>query len=114
MAYDEKVAERLSRVFSEHKSVVEKKMFGGIAFMYTDHMSGGVIDEMFMVRVGPEEYEKALSEAHVRPMDFTGRPMKGYVYVEPTGFKTEKNLIKWVEKGIRFVKTLPPKKPKKN
>ena len=107
MAYDEKVAERLSKVFGEHKGVVEKKMFGGIAFMYKDHMCGGVIDDLLMVRVGPDEYEKVLSEAHVRPM-------KGYVYVEPAGFKTEKNLKKWVDKGILFVKTLPPKKPKRN
>ncbi len=114
MAYDEKVAERLSKVFGEHKGVAEKKMFGGIAYMYADHMCVGVINDMLMVRVGPEEYEKALSEAYVRPMDFTGRPMKGYVYVEPSGFKAEKNLKKWVNRGIRFVKTLPPKKPKKN
>ena len=113
MAYDEKVAERLSKVFIEHKGVVEKKMFGGIAYMYKDHMCVGVIDDMLMVRVGPEQYEKALSEKHVKPMDFTGRPMKGYVYVEPAGFKTEKSLRKWIDKGIGFVKTLPPKKPKK-
>jgi len=114
MAYDEKIAERLSKVFGEHKGVVEKKMFGGIAFMYKDHMCVGVIDDLLMVRVGPEHYEKVLSEEHVRPMDFTGRAMKGYVYVEPAGFKTEKNLKKWVDKGILFVKTLPPKKPKRN
>ena len=113
MAYDEKAAERLSKLFSKHKGVVEKKMFGGIAFMFTDHMCVGVIDDLLMVRVGPEQYEKALSEAHVKPMDFTGRPMKGYVYVEPSGFKTEKNLRKWVDKGVTFVKTLQPKKPKK-
>jgi len=113
MAYDEKVAERLSKVFSEHKGVAEKKMFGGIAYIYKDHMCVGIVDNMLMVRVGPEQYEKALSQKHVKPMDFTGRPMKGYVYVEPTGFKTEKSLKKWVEKGVTFVKTLPPKKPKK-
>jgi len=113
MAYNEKVAGRLSKVFSEHKGVVEKKMFGGIAYMYRDHMCVGVIDDMLMIRVGPEQYEKALSEKHVKPMDFTGRPMKGYVYVEPAGFKTEKSLKQWIELGIEFVKTLPPKKPKK-
>ncbi len=109
MAYDEKVAERLSKVFIEHKTVVEKKMFGGIAYMYKDHMCVGIVDDMLMVRVGPEQYEKALSEKHVKPMDFTGRPMKGYVYVELAGFKTEKSLKKWVEKGINFVEMLPAK-----
>jgi hypothetical protein len=59
-----------------------------------------------------KQYEDALSEDHVRPMDFTGRPMKGYVYVEPAGFKTDKNLRKWVQKGVKYVETLPPKKPK--
>ncbi len=113
MAYDEKIAERLSRVFSEHKGAQEKKMFGGIAYMYRDHMCVGVVDDLLMVRVGPEQYERALSDAHTRPMDFTGRAMKGYVYVEPAGFKTDKNLRQWVDKGIKFVKTLPPKKPKK-
>jgi len=113
MAYDEKVAERLSKVFGEHKSVVEKKMFGGIAFMYRDHMCVGVIDDLLMVRVGPEQYENALSETYVKPMNFTGKPMKGYVYIEPSGFNTEKSLRKWVDKGVTFVNTLPPKKPKK-
>ncbi len=68
---------------------------------------------MLMVRIGPEQYESALAEKHVNPMDFTGRPMKEYVYVEPAGFKTEKSLIKWIDKAIAFVKTLPAKKPKK-
>ena len=113
MAYDEKVAERLSKVFSEQEGVVEKKMFGGIAFMYKEHMCVGVVDDLLMVRVGPEQYEGALSEAHTRPMDFTGRPIKGYVYVEPAGFKTDKGLRKWVQKGINFVTTLPAKKSKR-
>ena len=113
MAYDEKIAGRLSKVFSEHKGVVEKKMFGGIAYMFREHMCVGVVDDLLMVRVGPEQYEDALSEAHTRPMDFTGKPMKGYVYVEPAGFKTDKNLKKWVDKGIQFVETLPAKKNKR-
>lgn len=72
-----------------------------------------IIDDMLMVRVGPEKYEKALSEKHVKAMDFTGKPLKGYVYVEPLGFKTEKIFKKWIERGIEFVKTLPPKKKNK-
>ena len=112
MAYDEKIAGRVSKVFSEHKGVQEKKMFGGIAFMLRDYMCVGVVDDLLMVRVGPEKYEDALSEAHVRPMDFTGKPMKGYVYVEPAGFKTEESLREWVDRGIEFVKTLPAKSKK--
>ena len=113
MAYNEKVAERLSKVFAGNKNVIEKKMFGGIAYMYKDHMCVGIVDDMLMVRVGPEKYEKALLEKHVKPMDFTGKPLKGYVYVEPPGFNTEKSLNKWIDRGIEFVRTLPPKKKKK-
>ena len=109
MAYDEKIAERVSKVFSEHKGAQEKKMFGGIAFMLRDYMCVGVVDDLLMVRVGPERYEDALTEAHTRPMDFTGRPMRGYVYVEPAGFKTEKSLREWVDRGVSFVSSLPPK-----
>jgi hypothetical protein len=81
--------------------------------MFKNYMCVGVINDLLMVRVGPEQYEDTLSADYVRPMDFTGRPMKGYVYVEPAGFKTDKNLRKWVDKGIKFVETLPPKKPKR-
>lgn len=112
MAYDEKVAERLGKAFAGKKDVIEKKMFGGIAYMYKDHMCVGIVEDMLMVRVGPEKYKKALSEKNVKPMDFTGKPLKGYVYVEPLGFKTEQSLNKWIDQGIEFVKTLPPKKKK--
>lgn len=112
MAYDEKLAKRLSILFTKHNKVAEKKMFGGIAYMFRGHMCVGIVDNMLMVRVGPEDYEKELLEKHVRPMDFTGKPMKGYIYVEPPGFKTEDGLKKWVDKGISFINTLPPKNPK--
>lgn len=94
MAYDEKLVGRLSQAFSGHKVVTEKKMFGGIVYMFKYHMCVGIVDDMLMVRVGPKKYEKTLSEKHVKPMDFTGRPMKGYVYVEPEEFKMETNLQK--------------------
>lgn len=113
MAYDEKLAARLSKVFADNKNVVEKKMFGGIAYMYKDHMCVGIVDDMLMVRVGPLQYDEALSEKYVKPMDFTGKPMKGYVYVDPQGVKTDKSLRKWINAGIKFTETLPPKKPKK-
>lgn len=113
MAYDEKLAERLSGIFAKKKNVVEKMMFGGIAYMYNDHMCVGIVDDMLMVRVGPDKYETALSQKHVMPMDFTGKPMKGYVYVEPEGFITDSDLVKWVNLGTAFVSTLPPKKKKK-
>ena len=81
--------------------------------MVNEKMCVGIIKDELMVRIGEEKYTKALKMKGCKEMNFTGRPMKGYVYVEPTGFKTEKSLKKWVEKGVTFVKTLPPKKPKK-
>lgn len=83
MAYDEQLAIRLRSVYAVHKGVVEKKMFGGIAFMVRGHMSCGIVDRTLMARVGPEQYAKALARAHAREMDFNGRSMKGFVYVDP-------------------------------
>ena len=109
MAYDEKAAERLRKVFSRRKGVTEKKMFGGIAFMLHGNMCCGVNEDLLMLRVGPDNYDGALKEKHTRPMDFTGRPMKGYIYVVPRGFISEEDLRSWVERAAKFVKTLPPK-----
>lgn len=86
MAYDEGVAERLRALFADPPGVTEKKMFGGMAFMYRGHMLVGIIGESLMARVGPDAYAAALSRTFVREMDFTGKPMKGYVYVDPAGF----------------------------
>ena len=87
-------------------------MFGGLAFMSGGYMFIGITGEALMARVGPESYEKALSQPHVREMDFTGKPMKGYVFVVPPGFERDSDLSKWVDLCVAFVKSLPPKKPK--
>lgn len=106
MAYDEKLAERLRKVFMRRKGAVEKKMFGGIAYMVDGHMCCGIAKDMLVVRVGPDAYEEALKEKYVRVMDFTGKPMKGYVYVEAGGIKSDESLKSWIDRGIKFVKTL--------
>ena len=108
MAYDEQLAERLRQTYKAVPNVIEKKMFGGIAFMVSGHMSCGIVDKTLMVRVGPERYQKALKRAHAREMDFTGRAMKGFVFVEPVGFKTAKALASWVKLSLDFVAELPP------
>lgn len=113
MAYDEGLAERIRTVLLDTPGVVEKKMFGGIAFMLHDHMFCGVVDEMLMARVGVDNQASSLAQPHVRPMDFTGRPLKGYVYVDPDGIESDSALAYWVELCADFVCTLPPKKPKK-
>ena len=81
MAYDEGVAQRLRDVFGDRTDVVEKRMFGGLAFMVSGNMCCGVVGKELMARVGPEQYEQALKEPYAREMDFTGKPMKGFVYV---------------------------------
>ena len=109
MAYDEGVAQRVRETLIDHHGVVEKKMFGGLAFMVQGHMCCGVIREELMVRVGPDQYENALNEVGAREMDFTGRPMRGLVMVGQDGFESEESLTLWIERGLQFVTSLPPK-----
>jgi hypothetical protein len=113
MAYDEGLAERIKNILMETPNLDEKKMFGGLAFMLNDYMFVGIIGENLMARVGPNQYELALKKPFVTPMDFTGRPMKGYVYVQPAGIAEDDELAYWVDLCADFVKTLPPKKAKK-
>ncbi len=109
MAYDEKLAERVREVFAPREGLREKKMFGGLAFMLHGHMCCGIAREALMVRVGPEAYEETLARPHARPMDFTGRALKGMVYVDAGGYRSKKALRQWVERGVAFVSSLPPK-----
>jgi TfoX/Sxy family transcriptional regulator of competence genes len=108
MVYDERLADRVRRALGARDGIAEKKMFGGVAFLHRGKMFVGVTNDDLMVRVGPELHERALAEAHVRPMDFTGRPMKGYVFVGRDGCRTVKAVEKWVERGSSFVATLAP------
>src|SRR5687767_7603818 len=112
MAYDEGLAERIRGVLNERSGVSEKRMFGGIAFLVDGHMSVGIVQDKLMVRVGPESYDRVLRERHARRMDFTGRPMKGFVYVVADGYETDADLQRWVDLGVRFVTSLPAKPPK--
>ena len=108
MPFNETLAGRV-RDCLEGETAIEKKMFGGLTFMVRGHMCCGVINDDLVVRVGPDAYDVAISLAHARPMDFTGKPLKGFVYVAARGCKTEKSLKSWVEHGLEFVKSLPPK-----
>jgi TfoX/Sxy family transcriptional regulator of competence genes len=109
MAFDEAVAGRVREALAEAPDVVEKKMFGGVAFMLRGNMCCGVIGDRLMLRVGPGGYEAALSRPHARPMDFTGRPMKGMVYIEPEGFASPGELKAWIGKAMAFALSLPAK-----
>ena len=109
MAYDEALADRIRRAVGPRRDVTEKKMFGGIAFLVDGSMFCGVAGGDLMVRVGPEAHAAALARLHTRPMDFTGRPMKGYVFVGPDGVRTVRSVTTWVERGLAFVATLEAK-----
>jgi len=109
MAYDEGLAERLREIYSDRVEAVERKMFGGLAFMVSGHMSCGVVGESLMVRVGPAEYERSLRRPFAREMDFTGKPLKGFVYVSPKGFESDEDLQAWVDLSLVFVSSLEPK-----
>lgn len=109
MAYDESLAARVRNVLSDEFGVVEKKMFGGLAFMLRGNMCVGVINDDLMVRVGKENHAEAAALPHARPMDFTGRPMQGFLYVAPEGVADEPDLRAWVGRGVAYSGTLPEK-----
>ncbi len=109
MAYDETFAERIRAVLGDDPGIDERKMFGGIAFLLDGNMFVGIAKEALMVRVGPDAWDEALAHPHTREMDFTGRSMKGYVFVDDEGTAEEDDLRAWVERGLAFAGSLPPK-----
>lgn len=109
MAYDTQLAARVRQVLNREDGVTEKKMFGGISFLLRGNMSCGVLRDDLIVRVGPDHHEDAVMEPYARPMDFTGRPLKGLVYVGPDGHRSDEALAKWVKRGVEFAASLPPK-----
>lgn len=109
MAYDESEGSRIREALAAQSGVTEKKMFGGLSFMVNGHMCCGLVNENLMVRVGPEQYEDCLTLPFARKMDFTGRPMKGMIFVDPDGYRADEDLEAWVDRGLAFVTTLPPK-----
>ncbi|MBY4676646.1 TfoX/Sxy family protein [Marinobacterium arenosum] len=109
MAYDQGLAQRLRELLAEQAELSEKNMFGGLAFMLSGNMFCGVVNDTLVARVGPERYAKALKIRNARPMDFTGKPLKGFVYVDPAGYESDQQLQEWVELCLAFVRTLPAK-----
>jgi hypothetical protein len=109
VAYDEGLAERVRDLLSVRQGFSERKMFGGIGFMLSGNMACGVSGDELMVRLDPEEGEKALAEEHVRVFDMTGRPMKGWILVGPEATRSDEDLAAWVDAGADFAVSLPPK-----
>ena len=109
MAYDHGLAHRIRERLDDNPGVTDKEMFGGIAFFLDGNMACGVTGDKLMVRVGPERYETALAQPNVNPFDMTGRPMRGWVTIDPVGYESDASLYEWVDQGITFAQTLPPK-----
>ena len=106
MAYNEEIAKRIQQALTLiPENFTEKKMFGGIAFLYQGKMTVGVVKDELMVRVIENKMESVLQQEHTRPMDFTGKPMKEFVFVSPQGFKSEEQLQHWIEMGLEHAKT---------
>ncbi len=109
MAYDEGLAQRVREALTERRDLTEKKMFGGLCFLLGGNMCCGIVGDELMLRVGPEAYEEVLGRDHAREMDFTGRALRGMVYVGVDGIRTDDALESWLEPAVAFAGSLPPK-----
>ena len=110
MAYDSKLAERI-RAEVHGLPIVEKKMFGGVGYMLNGNMACGILGADLIVRVGLDNYAHLLGQPHVKVFTMKNgpRPMKGWLMVEPAGWKTETQLTDWIKPGVEFASALPPK-----
>jgi TfoX/Sxy family transcriptional regulator of competence genes len=109
MSYSKSLVARIRHALAQRKGIVEKKMFGGVAFLLHGKILVGVWQDSLIVRLGPEQGEEALPEPQVKQFDVTGRPMKGWVRVEPEGIENDGQLGDWIERATEFVGTLPAK-----
>jgi len=112
MTFDQGLAERIRDVLGEDRDVTERRMFGGLCFMCAGHMALGIVGDELMVRVGPDGWPEALDRPHAREMDFTGRSMKGMVFVADEGFADDDDLREWISRATTFARSLPPRDPR--
>ena len=109
MVYDEGLAELVREKLEDQVGYSEKKMFGGLCFMLHGNMICGIVKNQLMARVAKESYESVLQEPHVMEMDFTGRPLRGLIYIDEDGSNDEEVLEEWVRRSLENARTLPPK-----
>src|ERR1043166_7860032 len=109
MAFDDTLAERIRQRLARRKNIEERKMFGCICFLLNGNALAGVWKDRLIARVGSDEGEAALREPHVRAFDINGKPMRNWVAVEPAGIESDDQLKDWIQRAIKFVKTLPKK-----
>ncbi len=111
MAYNKELSTRIRQCLTDVQGLTSKVMFGGVGFLVNGNMACGVHGENLIIRLSPADGEKVLTRPHTRPFDLSGKPMRGWVYVEPEGFATEADLQAWVNRGVDYARSLPPKKP---
>jgi TfoX/Sxy family transcriptional regulator of competence genes len=109
MAYDEALADRVRDLLAAREATSERRMFSGIAFMLAGNMGCAVISRGLMVRLDPDDAERALAEPHVGPMEMNGKPARGWILVAPEGLDDDEALAGWVDTGADFAASLPPK-----
>jgi TfoX/Sxy family transcriptional regulator of competence genes len=109
VAYDEGLATRIRELLGGEAGLTEKKMFGGLAMLLNGNMAVGVRNDGMIVRTDPDEHERLLTEPGARQFDLTGRPMKGWIVVDPPGCAEDEDLRRWVDRGVAYARGLPPK-----
>lgn len=109
MTYDDGLAHRIRETLDDRPGLTENEVFGGVAFMLRGNMVCGVVDDALLARVGPDAYDDALSGPHVRPMDVTGREMRGLVLVDPPGLVSDDAVETWLDRCLTYAASLPPK-----
>jgi hypothetical protein len=109
MAYDEGLEARIEELLEDHVGFEKKKMFGGICYLNSGNMCFGIWKDSLIVRCGPQYHQELLGRSHVKPFDITGKAMAGWILIAPEGFEEDEELKNWIDYGIRFSSTLPPK-----
>jgi TfoX/Sxy family transcriptional regulator of competence genes len=112
VTYDEALVERVRARLGDTAGVVELKMFGGWGVTIRGNMAVGVMDRDLIVRVGPDRFDELVAKPGARPFDFTGRAMRGWVYVDSDAVTNGRSLNAWIDRGVEFACSLPPKKAK--
>ncbi|MCI0412292.1 TfoX/Sxy family protein [bacterium] len=113
MAFNERIAERVRKRLKGKRRLEEKRMFGGLTFMLNGRMCCAIAGDNLMVRVDPDHYDDLLKKPHAHVMDITGRPMKGFIFVDPEGYKSSTSLNFWIDEVIAYAKSQSSKKNKK-
>jgi hypothetical protein len=109
MPFSQSLAQRVRQILTDQHGILEKKMFGGVGFLLHGNLLVGIWHTSLIARVGPDQYQAALTEPNVREFDITGRPMRGWVMVEADGIDSDDRLRAWIDRSLEFVVNLPAK-----